>query len=113
MFMCKPHWASLPPKYQRAIWREYKPGQERSKDPSLRYLAVQQMAIGVQAFRPNDESATEITANYIFRAMIFAAKAIEAGEGNPLDGLLSKSAEIPSSAALEALAVTTSKLGTS
>ncbi len=57
MFMCRSHWSRLPKRTQAAIWAEYKPGQEGRKDPTLRYLAVQQYAIGEVAFRPDDEEA--------------------------------------------------------
>src|SRR5262249_9742426 len=33
MFVCSTHWRKLLPALQRAIWREYKPGQERTKNP--------------------------------------------------------------------------------
>lgn len=41
MFACREHWYRLPQEFRDAIWREYRPGQERDKRPSERYLAVQ------------------------------------------------------------------------
>lgn len=93
MFMCKRHWSALPKKMQRAIWREYRPGQERDKKPTARYLAVQQLAIAAVAFRPNDETAAADAAPYIARAMVFQKAAIDAGDGDPLEGLLPEGVE--------------------
>ena len=88
MFACKAHWFGLPVKIRRAIWREYKPGQERTKDPSLRYLAVQRLAVMHTAFKPHDEEAAAVCAKYLQQALAFADAAVERGEGNPLEGLL-------------------------
>lgn len=88
MFACKPHWFSLPKPMRDAIWREYRPGQERDKQPSLRYLAVQRCAVGMMAFKPHDEEAARIAAPYMIEAMTYQAKAIEAGLGDPLAGLV-------------------------
>jgi hypothetical protein len=44
MFACREHWFALSKEMQDAIWREYRSGQEVDKRPSLRYLAVQQLA---------------------------------------------------------------------
>jgi hypothetical protein len=45
MLMCRTHWAMVPRALQRAIWREYVPGQERRKDASPSYLEVMARAI--------------------------------------------------------------------
>ncbi len=45
MFMCKPHWFSLPKRLRDAIWATYRPGQEVTKDPSPEYLEVAHEAI--------------------------------------------------------------------
>ena len=84
MFACKPHWFSLPKAMRDAIRRECRPGQERNKNPSARYLAVQQRAIGMMAFRPNDENAAAIAAHYTFRAEQWRLRAIDGGHGDPL-----------------------------
>lgn len=36
LFMCKSHWYALPKPVRDAVWREYRPGQERDKRPSDR-----------------------------------------------------------------------------
>lgn len=45
MLMCKPHWSRVPAELQRAVWREYTPGQEMSKDPTPAYLEAARAAI--------------------------------------------------------------------
>jgi hypothetical protein len=45
MFMCRPHWYSLPKAMRDAIWAAYVPGQERRKDPTPEYIAVARNAI--------------------------------------------------------------------
>lgn len=86
-FACRAHWFMLRPALQRAIWNEYKFGQEVCKDPSLRYLAVQQRAVAELAFKPNDEEAARICAEYIWYSETFRRRAIDAGLGDPLEGL--------------------------
>lgn len=51
MFMCRTHWFALPKSYQDAIWATYRPGQERTKDPSLEYLAAAGNAVNYLAGR--------------------------------------------------------------
>lgn len=48
-FVCRKHWAKLPKVFQDAIYREYVKGQEVSKTPTTRYIAVQRGAIAVIA----------------------------------------------------------------
>lgn len=88
MFACKGHWYSLPQKVRNAIWREYREGQEISKTPSLRYLAVQRLAVMHTAFVPNDEAAALVAGQYLLEALSFAEAAKVAGLGDPLAGLL-------------------------
>jgi hypothetical protein len=38
MFMCRKHWFMVPAVMQARIWATYRPGQERTKDPSPEYL---------------------------------------------------------------------------
>lgn len=45
MFMCRPHWFSLPKYLRDAVWAVYIPGQERRMDPSDEYLEVARNAI--------------------------------------------------------------------
>lgn len=88
MFACRAHWYALPARVRAAIWREYRSGQESDKRPSLRYLAVQRLAVMHTAFRPNDEGAALVCAGYLKEAMAFAAECERIGQGNPLAGLL-------------------------
>lgn len=90
MFCCKPHWYKLPKRIRDAIWREYRPGQEIDKRPSLRYLAVQQLACVYLVFKPNSEKAAAEAMVYGARAIELGKKAVEAGLGDPLDGLITK-----------------------
>lgn len=88
MWGCRAHWFGLPKKIRDAIWREYRPGQENDKKPSWRYMAVQQLAVAHTAFKPNDEAAALAAAEYLRNAQAFRFKAISAGQGDPLAGLL-------------------------
>lgn len=87
LFACPAHWRALPEPYKAAIRREYVRGQEITKTPSLRYLAVQRAAVGALAFRPDDEAAARAAAPYVVEAEIWRQEAIAAGEGDPLAGL--------------------------
>lgn len=89
MFMCRRHWYSLRKPMRDAIWREYRPGQENDKRAGLRYAAVQRRAIGEVAFKPNDEEAARVSAPYLLAAEEYRRKAIDAGMGDPLEGLAS------------------------
>lgn len=86
--MCKPHWFSLPKNLQDAIWREYRPGQERDKQPSTRYLAVTFLCKARVAFKPHDEVAAKVSAHYLELAVEMQQTAIADGAGDPLEGLL-------------------------
>jgi hypothetical protein len=88
MFACKKHWFALRRATRLAVWREYRPGQEDDKHPSLRYLAVQRFAVGESAFKPHDEAAVRTCAQYMLEAQAFRQKAIDAGLGDPLEGLV-------------------------
>lgn len=43
--MCGRHWKMVPKSIRFAVYREYRPGQEVTKDPSEAYLRVAQLAI--------------------------------------------------------------------
>ena len=88
MWGCPTHWFALPVKIRNAIWREYRPGQENDKQPSLRYLAVQRLACAHSVFKPDDEEAAFRTLTYLAAALGYRKGAIEAGLGDPLDGLV-------------------------
>lgn len=87
MFLCRSHWYALRKPLRDAIWREYRLGQERDKRPSMRYLAVQQRAVGELAFKPNDEDAARIAARYLVSSETWRRAAIDRGEGDPLEGI--------------------------
>lgn len=91
MFACRDHWFALRPALQRAIWAEYREGQERNKNPSIRYLCVQQRAVGELAFKPHDEAAALAAAPYLLKSNEYRLEAIERGLGDPLAGI----AEVP------------------
>ena len=40
LHMCKRHWYMLPKVLRDEIWRTYRPGQERNKNPSAEYMAA-------------------------------------------------------------------------
>jgi hypothetical protein len=87
LFACRGHWFALRPELQRAIWREYRFGQEVDKKPSLRYLCVQQRAVAELAFKPHDEAAALACAPYALKSNEYRLKAIDDGLGDPLEGL--------------------------
>jgi hypothetical protein len=84
LFACRRHWFALSKNIRDAIWREYRPGQENDKEPSLRYLAVQQFACAYLAFKER----VEWTPPYLVKALMFREMAMSKGLGDPLDGLL-------------------------
>lgn len=88
MFVCRRHWRALRPELRRAIWREYKAGQEVTKTPSLRYMAVQRRAVAELVFKPYDEAAAAAAVPYLLAAERFRRLAIEAGHGDPLASLV-------------------------
>jgi hypothetical protein len=49
MFMCRKHWFMVPKPMQDAIWATYRPGQERTKDPSPEYLDAATAAVNAVA----------------------------------------------------------------
>lgn len=87
MFMCRAHWFALREQIRAAIWKEFRPGQERDKKPSIRYLCVQQRAVGELAFKPNDEAAALIAAPYLLKSNEYRLAAIAQGAGDPLAGI--------------------------
>ena len=38
LLMCAKHWKMVPKNLQSEIWRLYRPGQDRDKNPSFEYL---------------------------------------------------------------------------
>ena len=49
LLMCLRHWRLLPAPLKRAVWRHYREGQERTKDPSAAYMEAQRAAIDAVA----------------------------------------------------------------
>jgi len=47
--MCSRHWAMVPPLIQARVYKHYRPGQERDKNPSTAYLAAAREAIDAVA----------------------------------------------------------------
>jgi hypothetical protein len=90
MLFCLPHWRALPKKIQDAIWREYRPGQERDKRPTWRYMAVQRLACAYSVFKPDDEAAVLEAIPYLQEAVRYAKEAVATGLGDPLEDLVPK-----------------------
>ena len=86
-FVCPMHWRRLGGPFKAAILREYKRGQEVTKTPSLRYMAVQRAAVATLAFKPDDEKAARAAAPYYLESQMWRQLAIDAGDGDPLDGI--------------------------
>lgn len=40
MWGCKTHWFQLPARLRARVWATYRPGQEKTMDPSAEYLSV-------------------------------------------------------------------------
>jgi len=66
---------------------EYRPQQEIDKNPSARYMAVQQWAVALTAYEKDNEQAVLATAQYIANAERWARRAMELGWGDPLEKL--------------------------
>lgn len=98
MLMCRAHWFALPPKIRSAIWREYRPGQESDKKPSLRYMAVQQLACAHSVFKPHDEKAVTEALPYLAEAVRYSKEAVKAGLGDPLEKLVPAERPVPKGA---------------
>lgn len=45
LLMCGAHWRLVPRQIQAAIWRTYRPGQERDTQPSAAYLQAAAQAV--------------------------------------------------------------------
>lgn len=49
LLMCREHWFKVPRLLRRAVWRNYRKGQEITKDPSRDYLEAARAAIDAVA----------------------------------------------------------------
>jgi hypothetical protein len=90
MFACITHWTALPQKIRDAVWREYVPGQESTKRPTWRYMAVQRLALAHLVFKPHSEAAVRKALPYLGDAVRYSREAIKAGLGDPLEGVVPK-----------------------
>lgn len=86
-FACRKHWFAVRKVLRDAILREYRPGQERDKQFSARYACVQRRAVSELAFNPWDEEAARVSAQYLLESETWRKRAIETGEGDPLEGI--------------------------
>jgi hypothetical protein len=96
--MCRVHWYALRKLVRDAVWREYRRGQEVTKTPTARYMAVTEWAKGELAFKAHDEAAAAVTASYLGAALRWRGVAIARGQGDPLEDIL---ASIPGDALRE------------
>ena len=63
MHMCRKHWAMVPKAEQRALWANYRRGQERDMSPSAAYLraaAACVEAVARKESQPDDEIEFEV-----------------------------------------------------
>jgi len=74
MWGCREHWFKLPKPLRDAIWKEYMPGQEKTKTPSDRYLVV---AALVQGW-----IAGKVTVNKDGSIIVLEDLRVSAGDGN-------------------------------
>jgi hypothetical protein len=88
LYMCLQHWNQLPKDIQAAIWRHYLPGQEKTKTPSLGYMAVHKLGVSHTAFDPNSPDGNAAATQYLAEALAWQKRAIDAGERDPLKGLI-------------------------
>lgn len=51
LLMCLRHWRMVPREIQSRVWKHYRPGQERDKNPTTEYLQVMNEAIDAVAAR--------------------------------------------------------------
>lgn len=82
MLCCKSHWYALPKPLRDAIWDEYTSGQENTKTPTLRYLAVQRLSIAFLA-----RADVVVHAELMTAARKWRKRAIDLGQGDPFIGL--------------------------
>lgn len=88
LMACREHWYALRKDIRDAIWREYRTGQEITKTPTRRYMAVQRLACAMLAFTPFSEEAAQKSAGLLADAIEWRKRAISAGDGDPLEGLV-------------------------
>jgi hypothetical protein len=74
----------VPRRLQICVWAEYRPGQERDKRPSARYLAVMHAAIAVVASKEQRHGEAGEARE---RADLFRRAVLEHGGRDPLAGI--------------------------
>jgi hypothetical protein len=89
LFACRTHWFALPKDLRDAVSKEYRPGQEKDKRPSWRYMAVQRLACAHLSFKPNDEKAALESAYFLQQALAYRTRSMESGLGDPFVGIAS------------------------
>lgn len=75
LHMCRRHWAMVPKPFQRALWLNYRQGQEKDKNPSAEYLRAAADCIGSVARAegwPDEEIANELDGYYAWAEMLEA-----------------------------------------
>jgi len=80
MLFCGRHWRMLSKNAQSVVWREYRPGQERDKNPSARYLVAQAMVVAFVAGKDGKMDKDEIAAFIIERVKAVGMDGSEAVE---------------------------------
>jgi hypothetical protein len=84
LFACRAHWFRLPAVVRAAVLREYRPGQENDKKPTVAYMAVQQYAVAYLAAR---DGLQEESDQAVVNAIMYEAKTRETTKVDPLRGL--------------------------
>jgi len=69
--MCLKHWRMVSPKHQSEVWRHYRPGQEKTKDPSLEYLGA--MLVAIFAVADKEKQTYDRNKMIVQVALFFAA----------------------------------------
>lgn len=65
MFMCKPHWFSLPKALRDDLWETYRPGQERDLSPSHDYCVIAARCVRFVAKKEGHDMATVDASEYV------------------------------------------------
>jgi hypothetical protein len=65
MFMCRPHWFSVPKRLRDEVWRTYREGQCDDKQPSADYCRAAKAAVIAVAEREGREPDTALYDLYL------------------------------------------------
>lgn len=88
MLFCPPHWRQTPKWLKQRVWLEYREGQEKDKRPSARYMAVQQFAVAMLAFRD-----LETAIGYLDNSERWRQRAISSRAGDPYEDQMANFAD--------------------